>query len=606
MDRKFFIRAKDSRRCYCSNCGGVQLQDRYNFKKHGKSCGFTEEDCYEPVQEEETYGYRWKKEEGKLIFEICFPQLFLRPGFADRYTGGGWKPVFAAALLPASREVKTLFNETDAGFDEWIKRITEKKLVRIQKEKDLKVIQSVFPGILGIWSYEMFAEIYRKKGYRYVPLLKAEMARQLVGQGIRDVKEKERETSGEIKDGQLHCRAVLFKEKTTGARILRLITESEEGIEGFLFSGDCYVYSYRSDPGILKLFWRRMSMDEKSRQAVLRFAKAYPGCHLKEYLQADENGNILIPLLAADYHLVYELLAKAGLANIACHPRLNEYILPPEKIGNLKEVFGVPVSVLRRLHTKAVNPGNLRTVRLVYENDPSYLDHTCLLDSMIQLLRDVGPEHQLHQHRNDGWEDGLTKQQIRRMMCYLQVHPEIRYSLYRDYLNLRHYENNDDYGLTPENLARAHDALTALHQERSSLEQKERFLLQLCRPEYQRLATDATEDDEELFGEDPFFIMLPSKSEDLYMEGQSMHNCVRIYTDAVCRGTTQILFLRKKEDPDRSFGTIEVSAGKSLIQAKGFANKHLTKNAQLFVRKWAKAKKLRLSTRDLSETAGEA
>ena len=76
--------------------------------------------------------------------------------------------------------------------------------------------------------------------------------------------------------------------------------------------------------------------------------------------------------------------------------------------------------------------------------------------------------------------------------------------------------------------------------------------------------------------------------------------------EAVANGRTRIAFLRKKSDPKKSFGTIEVNSSGHLIQAKAFANRHLDRNAQLFVRKWAKVKKLKLSsTRDLSETAGE-
>lgn len=38
-----------------------------------------------------------------------------------------------------------------------------------------------------------------------------------------------------------------------------------------------------------------------------------------------------------------------------------------------------------------------------------------------------------------------------------------------------------------------------------------------------------------------------------------MHNCVRIYVGRVSNKTTRIYFLRKKSDPDKSYGTLEVS-----------------------------------------------
>ena len=117
-----------------------------------------------------------------------------------------------------------------------------------------------------------------------------------------------------------------------------------------------------------------------------------------------------------------------------------------------------------------------------------------------------------------------------------------------------------------------------------------------------KLATNSDDEDNEVFEEDEFLILLPVESDDLYREGSAMHNCVRSYTNAVCRGITRIVFLRKKDEPGKSLGTIEVSSNNHLVQAKAFANGHLGRQAQLFVRKWAKVKKLAIRTRDLSET----
>ena len=600
MDRRFFIHSNKKHRCYCANCGKIQLQDHYNYKKHGVSCGFTDDDNFTPVKEGQTYGYRWSKEGQKLRFSVCLPYLRLRPGFTDRYQGGYWKPVFEAEFSLAQKNVEILRNNTDMNLDEWIRNVEEKRLVRIQTENETEVIRSVFPGVFDVWNLEMFVSIYRKKGYRYVPLLSEETARKLVEQGFHNV-EDEIHIAQDMMDDELSCFASVFKEKSTGAMILRLIVTTDNEPEGFLFSRKYYKYSYRVHPDLRELFSRRMRIDEQSRKVIRHFASIYPCYYLNEYLDTDPDGNVLIPLLSSDYHTLYELMAKAGLANIAWNAELEELQRSPREIRNLKDTFGLPVSILRRLNKYAVDRYNLETVRKIYKSDASYLDFTPLRDSMLSFLRDVDPTHVIHQNRY-AWTTPLTKQQHFRILRYLEAHPVFNYNLYRDYLSLCYHENNYEHGLIPEDLQTAHDALAVLHGIHRDQPSTVQFELQVHTPEYQRLATDSCEEDRELFGDDEYLIRLPQRSEDLYAEGAAMHNCVRIYTSDVCRGTTRIVFLRQKRNPEKSFGTIEVSSANHLLQAKAFANRHLDRKAQFFVRKWVKAKDLYIDTRDLSET----
>ena len=56
---------------------------------------------------------------------------------------------------------------------------------------------------------------------------------------------------------------------------------------------------------------------------------------------------------------------------------------------------------------------------------------------------------------------------------------------------------------------------------------------------------------------DGYFITMPSSSTDLIKEGQSMHNCVGSYISSVAEGRSLVFFIRKKEDPEKSFITAE-------------------------------------------------
>ena len=97
-------------------------------------------------------------------------------------------------------------------------------------------------------------------------------------------------------------------------------------------------------------------------------------------------------------------------------------------------------------------------------------------------------------------------------------------------------------------------------------------------------------------------VTAPKSTDDLFSESERMHNCVRIYVKNVASRSTRIYFLRTKEEPDKSFGTIEVSSdGKRLIQAKGFGNRRLPRQAQEFVIKWCRRKAIKIDTWDIKE-----
>ena len=85
-------------------------------------------------------------------------------------------------------------------------------------------------------------------------------------------------------------------------------------------------------------------------------------------------------------------------------------------IGNLKDTFRLPVSILRRMDSDAVTEVNLRDLGIIYEKEPSYLDFSHLRASMANFLRDLDPENCLHYHHGNRWQDQLTKQQFRRIM----------------------------------------------------------------------------------------------------------------------------------------------------------------------------------------------
>ena len=82
---------------------------------------------------------------------------------------------------------------------------------------------------------------------------------------------------------------------------------------------------------------------------------------------------------------------------------------------------------------------------------------------------------------------------------------------------------------------------------------------------------------EKSFGE--YYFIYPDSTQDIKNESVQMNNCVSSYIDRVIDGDCHILFLRHKDNLDKSLVTIEVRNGK-IVQALQRFNDPLTKEQQ--------------------------
>ena len=82
-----------------------------------------------------------------------------------------------------------------------------------------------------------------------------------------------------------------------------------------------------------------------------------------------------------------------------------------------------------------------------------------------------------------------------------------------------------------------------------------------------------------------YIFLYPEKIDDIRSEAVSQNNCVASYVQSVIDGKCHILFMRKKEEPDKSLVTIEVKNNK-IVQAKGRFNRDLTNEEEVVVEKW--------------------
>jgi len=86
-----------------------------------------------------------------------------------------------------------------------------------------------------------------------------------------------------------------------------------------------------------------------------------------------------------------------------------------------------------------------------------------------------------------------------------------------------------------------------------------------------------------------FCVVVPKLPDDLKEEGKCLSHCVGCYIDRIIQGETKILFLRKQKEVPMV--TLELR-DEVIIQAKGYANRNITKDERNMIEKYAKEKQL--------------
>lgn len=154
---------------------------------------------------------------------------------------------------------------------------------------------------------------------------------------------------------------------------------------------------------------------------------------------------------------------------------------------------------------------------------------------------------------------------------------------YHDYLQLAAglgYNLDDDWILYPKNLKERHDQLTEEQNERKvelekeSDDKKDRKLKRtIKRKGWTRYEMETEE----------LLIRLPECAHEIRKEGNAQHHCVATYMDRMVAGETCILFIRKKEEPDKSYYTVEVRDDE-VIQVRGKYNVAPSEDVEEFMK----------------------
>lgn len=101
-----------------------------------------------------------------------------------------------------------------------------------------------------------------------------------------------------------------------------------------------------------------------------------------------------------------------------------------------------------------------------------------------------------------------------------------------------------------------------------------------------------------LYEGEKFIVLVPQTPEDLATEGITLHHCVKSYIPKVAEGMTNIAFIRKKEEPNVPFFTVEIDNTNCIQQVHGSCNRNADTEEGLveFIKEWSKKKNLHLDT----------
>lgn len=160
---------------------------------------------------------------------------------------------------------------------------------------------------------------------------------------------------------------------------------------------------------------------------------------------------------------------------------------------------------------------------------------------------------------------------------------KIVFDLYHDYIRFCNdlgYDLTDDFVLFPRDVKDAHDRASEMFDKKKAQIYNERIAAQ-----YEALATQY-----QMF-EAGLTVIPPKSAAEIVEEGQKLHHCVGGYVSRVAKNECTILFLRKEEQPDTPFYTMELREG-AVRQLRGDGNCDPTPDVKAYVELWKKEKLL--------------
>lgn len=307
---------------------------------------------------------------------------------------------------------------------------------------------------------------------------------------------------------------------------------------------------------------------------------------LEGYLE--ERGHNKNPIYFLEYHARYpviEFLWKAGYRNIV-HNRIfgmdrenRNAILWERK--KLKECFKFPLRILKLMPPEEWSLNDIQRVNDLWEKYGGKVT-----DTEIRLVLQSKVDIQL-------WSRATTYANAGRILKYIKNQTDKRKEknpdkrsisqndtaqAYRDYLQeceQLHLDLHDKEILFPKDLTAAHNRTMEQVKFEKNKADQEKF--QKAVEKLEKFA----------WSEGEFFIRPAREQMELTAEGKALHHCVGGYIRDMAEEKTAIFFLRKANEPDKPFYTLELQK-KRVIQCRTEHNASYDRNPDVknFVDMW--------------------
>lgn len=183
------------------------------------------------------------------------------------------------------------------------------------------------------------------------------------------------------------------------------------------------------------------------------------------------------------------------------------------------------------------------------------------------------------------------KVNIKKTMRYLNGHDRWTYMDYLDMARQEGFDLSDDFVRFPRNLEQAHDSLVEQRLEAQARKKAEKERIRDV-----QIAKVEKKIRKKFSFEDSMYLIRPARSNwEILEEGQKQHICVGYggYADKMIKGESFILLLRKKNDPERPYYTVEMSPEYKVLQRHGKYNREGEEVRQVddFLKQFVEVKK---------------
>lgn len=318
--------------------------------------------------------------------------------------------------------------------------------------------------------------------------------------------------------------------------------------------------------------------DTLFKKLIKKIEEAYPEIHLKRY--ADWRHSLLHIYYTFYRSGPYEILFKANLNHLAVElDCIDEYNL----IGSSPEkIFDVQLGMLCALNSTVglsliKDVDGRKWARRLYSKFHNLIRGTMINRYQWGYLKEL-----------EECEGTLNKKMYRflsKLSCDMQYYTYLKY--------MERKQIVDDY----------YDALPQFPEEDDLEDYADICDMIEWYIEHEAYINHRLKEKATKYGQDycyetkDYIIYMPSSLDELLVEAQSQHNCLYKYVLKMAYGNTVILFMREKSKKDEALITIEIENGE-ILQALQAFNQEIGTGHQLFLKEYAKIKKLVVMTED--------